>query len=164
VLDESISPITHEYSLPCSPDEAFAAYTGGIGAWWDPRYTANPETLQGVTIEPFLGGRVYATHSDIGEADWGVVTVCARRLDGGQRPGEKEVRRLAGHARPVRGVRRPCVTRHRNVPVPGTGTFLRSQPLIDEVAIQRNCLPGIDVEEPQQLTEREVRRSFVVPG
>jgi hypothetical protein len=75
VLEESISPITHEYSLRCSPDEAFAAYTGGIGDWWDPRYTANAESLQGVTIEPRVGGRVYATHSDIGEDDWGVVTV-----------------------------------------------------------------------------------------
>jgi uncharacterized protein YndB with AHSA1/START domain len=71
---ESISPITHEYSLRCSPSEAFALYTGGIGDWWDPRYTANAETLRAVTIEPRAGGRVYATHSDIGEDDWGVVT------------------------------------------------------------------------------------------
>jgi uncharacterized protein YndB with AHSA1/START domain len=28
-----------------------------------------------VTIEPSVGGRVYATHSDIGEHDWGEVTV-----------------------------------------------------------------------------------------
>jgi hypothetical protein len=42
--------------------------------WWDARYTANAETLQGVTIQPFVGGRVYATHSDLGEHDWGEVT------------------------------------------------------------------------------------------
>jgi hypothetical protein len=75
VLEGSIAPITHKYSLRCSPDEAFAAYAAGIGDWWDPRYTANAESLQGVTIEPRVGGRVYATHSDIGEDDWGVVTV-----------------------------------------------------------------------------------------
>jgi hypothetical protein len=28
-----------------------------------------------VTIAPYVGGRVYATHSDIGEDDWGEVTV-----------------------------------------------------------------------------------------
>jgi hypothetical protein len=28
-----------------------------------------------VTIEPRVGGRVYATHGDIGEDDWGEVTV-----------------------------------------------------------------------------------------
>ena len=28
-----------------------------------------------MTIEPGVGGRVYSTHSDIGEDDWGEVTV-----------------------------------------------------------------------------------------
>jgi hypothetical protein len=31
--------------------------------------------LKGVTIEPRVGGRVYATHTDVGEDDWGVVTI-----------------------------------------------------------------------------------------
>ena len=38
--------------------------------------TANPHTLQTVTIETRVGGRVYATHSDFGDHEWGVVTVC----------------------------------------------------------------------------------------
>jgi uncharacterized protein YndB with AHSA1/START domain len=67
-------PITHEYELRCGPERAFAVYTGRIGEWWDPRYTANPTTLESVTIEPHLGGRVYATHADLGELDWGEVT------------------------------------------------------------------------------------------
>jgi hypothetical protein len=75
VPDEGTSPIAHERSLLCSPRDAFAAYTGAIGEWWDPRYTANAETLQTVTIEPRVGGRVYAVHSDIGEHDWGEVSV-----------------------------------------------------------------------------------------
>ena len=69
------SPITQEYPLRCNGDHAFAVYTGRIGEWWDARYTANAETLQAVTVEPRVGGRVYATHSDIGEDDWGDVTV-----------------------------------------------------------------------------------------
>jgi hypothetical protein len=73
--DEATSPITHELSLGCSVEHAFATYTGRIGEWWDPSYTASPETLQAVTIEPRAGGRVYATHSDLGEHDWGEVTV-----------------------------------------------------------------------------------------
>jgi uncharacterized protein YndB with AHSA1/START domain len=82
VSDESTSPITYEYSLRCSAERAFDTYTARIGEWWDPRYTANAETLQGVTIEPRVGGRVYATHSDMGKDDWGEVTVCepGRRL------------------------------------------------------------------------------------
>jgi hypothetical protein len=75
VLDDGTSPIAHERSLLCSPRDAFAAYTDAIGEWWDPRYTANAETLQRVTIEPRVGGRVYAVHSDIGKHDWGEVSV-----------------------------------------------------------------------------------------
>jgi hypothetical protein len=81
-MDESTAPITHEYALRCSADHAFATYAGRIGDWWERRYTARAETLQDVTIEPSVGGRVYATHSDIGEHEWGKVTVWApgRRL------------------------------------------------------------------------------------
>jgi hypothetical protein len=98
------APIAFEYHLDCSCDDAFAAYAGRIGEWWDARYTANPETLCGVTIEPRAGGRVYATHSDIGVHDWGEVTVWepGRRLvhtftlaqDAGQ-PSEVAVELLA---------------------------------------------------------------------
>ena len=53
-----VSPIAFERSLRCSADDAFRVYTGQIGESWDPRYTANTETLQKVTIEPRVGGRV----------------------------------------------------------------------------------------------------------
>jgi Activator of Hsp90 ATPase homolog 1-like protein len=55
--------------------DAFATYVDLIGEWWHPDYTANAETLEAVTIEPRVGGRVYATHRDLGEHDWGTVTV-----------------------------------------------------------------------------------------
>jgi hypothetical protein len=61
--------------LRCSAEQAFDVYTGRIGDWWDPRYTANAETLEAVTIEPRPGGRLFATHGDIGIDDWGEVTV-----------------------------------------------------------------------------------------
>ena len=73
--DESLSPIAIESVLLCNAEHAFATYMGRIGEWWDPRYTASPETLEAVTIEPRAGGRVYATHSDLGVHDWGEVTV-----------------------------------------------------------------------------------------
>ena len=68
-------PIAFEYRLDCGPEQAFATYTGRIAEWWDPRYTASPGTLEAVTIEPRVGGRVYATHSDSGVHYWGEVTV-----------------------------------------------------------------------------------------
>jgi hypothetical protein len=74
-MSGSTSPITHEYVLRCSSQHAFDTYTGRIAEWWDPRYTANADTLKAVTIEPRVGGRVYATHGDIGDDDWGEVTV-----------------------------------------------------------------------------------------
>jgi hypothetical protein len=69
------SAITHERQLRCSAERAFEAYVSLIAEWWDPSYTANPDTLLGVTIEPRVGGRVYATHTDLGELDWGELTV-----------------------------------------------------------------------------------------
>jgi hypothetical protein len=67
--------IVHELTLQCRADHAFVVYTERIGEWWDPRYTANADTLEGVTIEPRVGGRVFATHSDVSRDDWGEVTV-----------------------------------------------------------------------------------------
>jgi Activator of Hsp90 ATPase homolog 1-like protein len=75
VSEVTPAPIKYEYTLPCNAEHAFATYASRIGEWWDPRYTANVETLEDVTIEPRVGGRVYATHRDTGEDDWGVVTV-----------------------------------------------------------------------------------------
>ncbi len=69
----SADPITYAYGLLCDREQAFAAYTGRISEWWDPRYTANAQTLERVTIEGRVGGRVYASHTDIGEHVWGEV-------------------------------------------------------------------------------------------
>ena len=71
---EPLPAILHERFLRCSAQHAFAVYTGRIGDWWDPNYSANAETLRAVTIEPRVGGRVFATHEDLGEHDWGEVT------------------------------------------------------------------------------------------
>ena len=70
----SAAPITLEYELGCSAEQAFATYTGRIGEWWDPRYTADAETVETVTIEPRIGGRVFERHRDGRELDWGEVT------------------------------------------------------------------------------------------
>jgi Activator of Hsp90 ATPase homolog 1-like protein len=72
---ESLPAILHERFLRCSAQHAFAVYAGRIGEWWDPNYSANAETLRAVTIEPRIGGRVFATHEDLGEHEWGKVTV-----------------------------------------------------------------------------------------
>lgn len=69
-----LSPISIERDVACAPGHAFETYWSRIGEWWDPRYTANADTLQSVTVEPRVGGRVFATHSDLGDHEWGEVT------------------------------------------------------------------------------------------
>ena len=39
----TISPITLEYPLRCTAEQAFATYADRIGEWWDARYTANAD-------------------------------------------------------------------------------------------------------------------------
>jgi hypothetical protein len=73
----SLEAIVHEYALRCDPEGAFEIYTNQIGDWWDPRYSANPETFESATIELWVGGRIYASHADIGKHDWGEVTLWA---------------------------------------------------------------------------------------
>ena len=74
-MGESPAPITHEYALGCRAGDAFDVYTRRIGEWWDPRYTANAETFETVVIQPLIGGRVFARHSDVGDDEWGEVLV-----------------------------------------------------------------------------------------
>lgn len=72
---DGLDPITFEYSLDCTADAAFVAYTEKIGQWWLPQYTAGASTFETVTIEPRVGGRIVERHSDGREIDWGEVTV-----------------------------------------------------------------------------------------
>jgi hypothetical protein len=69
----SLDPLEHRYSLHCSPDHAFAVYTGQIGRWWHPDYTADADTFETVTIEPFVGGSVVERHRDGRTIEWGRV-------------------------------------------------------------------------------------------
>jgi uncharacterized protein YndB with AHSA1/START domain len=69
-----LSPIAFEYQLACSAEHAFDTYANRIGEWWDPRYTADTDTYEGVTIEPGAGGRVCEHHAGGVEHEWGRVT------------------------------------------------------------------------------------------
>jgi len=71
----SLDPIRHEYVVGCTPDRAFDTYANRIAEWWDPRYTANPDTFDGVSIEPHVGGEVVETHRGDQRIPWGNVTV-----------------------------------------------------------------------------------------
>jgi hypothetical protein len=113
VSDEPNAPIELEYRLDCTPEQAFAVYTDRIGDWWDGRYSANGETLEDVRIEPGVGGRIYAVHSDFGRHDWGEVTVWE--------PG----RRLVHSFTLAQDAQHPSEVRLDFEPAPGGATVLR---------------------------------------
>jgi hypothetical protein len=54
---------------------AFVTYAGRIGEWWPSAYSAGPDTLETVVMEPGVGGRVYERHTGDQEYEWGRVTV-----------------------------------------------------------------------------------------
>ncbi|CAG7573120.1 uncharacterized protein YndB with AHSA1/START domain [Barrientosiimonas humi] len=66
--------LVFSYDLPCPAAQAFFVYVDGIGAWWPGTYTADPATFEGVTIEPRVGGRIYARYRGGQHDDWGEVT------------------------------------------------------------------------------------------
>jgi uncharacterized protein YndB with AHSA1/START domain len=74
----AIAPaIEKSVTVACTPEEAFAAFTGRVGSWWPAhRYSvfsmtgrALPETI---VFEPFVGGRLYETLGDE-ECTWAIV-------------------------------------------------------------------------------------------
>ena len=69
----SIAPIVHVVDVEAPPTDVFTAFVHELGAWWDPRYSADPTTFEDAAIEPKVGGRVLATHSDGLEHEWGRV-------------------------------------------------------------------------------------------
>lgn len=60
------------YDLPCSPRQAFFVYVDGIGDWWPPAYSADPAVFGGLSLEPWIGGRLLA-HYGNQEDVWGEV-------------------------------------------------------------------------------------------
>jgi hypothetical protein len=68
-------PIHVDLELECSPGRAFEVYVDDIARWWDPMYTADAATFDGVLIKPGVGGAVVESHRDGRCIVWGRVTV-----------------------------------------------------------------------------------------
>jgi uncharacterized protein YndB with AHSA1/START domain len=68
-----LQPIRVDRRLPVAAETAFAAFSDGIGAWWDPAYSANADTFSGAVMENRVGGRIYGVHTDLGEVSWGSI-------------------------------------------------------------------------------------------
>jgi hypothetical protein len=51
-------PHVHTLALACDPGHAFEVFTSGMGGWWDPTYSPDPERFSGIEVEQHVGGSV----------------------------------------------------------------------------------------------------------
>lgn len=68
-----IDPIEVLVHVPVAPPEAFAAFTTGMGDWWDAAYTPDPGSFTGIEVVPEVGGEVAMLHGS-DRYVWGRVT------------------------------------------------------------------------------------------
>ncbi len=57
------------------PQLAFEVFTAGIQTWWNPGHHVLPGTLKTMTVEPFVGGRLWDENTDGDTCTWGRVLV-----------------------------------------------------------------------------------------
>lgn len=68
-----LTPIRHRYALTCEPHHAFEVFTGSMGQWWHPMYTADSDTFTDVEVQPRQGGSVVEVHTNGDRHVWGEV-------------------------------------------------------------------------------------------
>jgi hypothetical protein len=71
----SIAPVRKTLTVQASPARAFEVFTLGIDRWWPKNHSTGSAPIRTSTIEPFVGGRWYATGEDGAEAVVGHVRV-----------------------------------------------------------------------------------------
>jgi len=70
-----IEPLRLDLDLRCDAEHAFDVWTRCTTTWWPVSHTVSGADGLAVTIEPFVGGRIYERTPDGTEHDWGEVTV-----------------------------------------------------------------------------------------
>ena len=71
-------PIRFEFTVRCTPDEAFDTWTQKISTWWPTDHTRSRERDTTVVIEPEVGGRLFERKANGEELHWGSVTIWER--------------------------------------------------------------------------------------
>lgn len=59
-----LDPIRRTFTVPASPDVAFEVFTVGMGSWWDPAYTPDAASFDGIEVGPEVGDPVTMVHGD----------------------------------------------------------------------------------------------------
>jgi uncharacterized protein YndB with AHSA1/START domain len=70
-----VPPIEHSITVLAPVDDAFAAFTAGMDAWWPRRFTWSGDGLQRVGMEARPGGFCYEIGPHGMRLDWGRVSV-----------------------------------------------------------------------------------------
>lgn len=68
--------VTHEVTLPGSPEVIYDAFTGDVKPWWDHTWSGNPKALY---IEPKAGGGFYELFDDSGNGALHATVITAWR-------------------------------------------------------------------------------------
>jgi uncharacterized protein YndB with AHSA1/START domain len=68
-----IEPLRITFEVDCSPEHAFATWTGRATAWWPPEHTVSHERGAEIVFEPRRGGRIYERTPGGHEIEWGEI-------------------------------------------------------------------------------------------
>jgi len=70
-----IEPLNLEVELRCGAEHAFEVWTGRPSLWWPPSHSVSTAPGLLVTIEPWVGGRIFERTPAGVEHEWGEVTL-----------------------------------------------------------------------------------------
>jgi Activator of Hsp90 ATPase homolog 1-like protein len=68
-------PLTLDFEVRCGAQHAFEVWTTRTSLWWPVNHSVSSADGLVVTIEPWIGGRVFERTPEGVEHDWGEVTV-----------------------------------------------------------------------------------------
>jgi uncharacterized protein YndB with AHSA1/START domain len=69
----AIEPLRIAFDVATSSSRAFSVWTADFGRWWPADHTATGGADLVVTLEPWLGGRIFERTVDGREIDWGEI-------------------------------------------------------------------------------------------
>jgi hypothetical protein len=70
----AMDPIRQSFVVDATPELAFEVFTLGMGSWWDPTYTPDRDSFEGIAIGAEVGAPIAMVHGD-STYPWGNVTV-----------------------------------------------------------------------------------------
>ena len=80
-----MDPIRHSVTVAATPEVAFEVFTLGMGGWWDPAYTPDPDSFDGIALGPEVASPVAMVHGTT-SYPFGNVTVWEPGDQGSLRP------------------------------------------------------------------------------